>query len=147
MNYTTVSNRLRAVVEEMDEDEIFGGAEVAEDEEMASDDDLLEAQINAVAALLGVEVDELMEASEEEVLEALGALSDRLTEAKMKFAAQSVKYGRGGMKRSCMPWKKNEGGVGHATPHAAPSRSGPPGTKKAKQHKPATPTYGPGWMK
>ena len=90
MNYTTVSNRLRAVVEEMDEDEIFGGAEVAEDEEMASDDDLLEAQINAVAALLGVEVDELMEASEEEVLEALGALSDRLTEAKMKFAAQSV---------------------------------------------------------
>jgi len=142
MDFATISNRLRAVVDELDEDESF---EMDESEEL-SEDDLLEAQVEALAALLGVEVADLMEASEDEVIEALGALNNRLTEMKMKYASQGVTYGRSGLKRSSMPWARNEPDTGYATKHAAPSHDGPP-TTNAKQSKPNPPTYGPSWMK
>jgi hypothetical protein len=114
MNWTSVGSRLKALVEELDED---GFNEEGEDELLD------EEEMEALCYLLGVEPEQLAEANEEQIMEALTELGYKII--------STMQYGRPGLSGK-YPWDRNESPVGKASPTVKTGTEPPPGTATAK---------------
>jgi hypothetical protein len=120
-NWSETTNRLAALREEIEGDD-HETEQVDEETEELEGLSLL--HLHALAEMLGVDAEALLEADEEMLESAMMYLG-------YQVIASSAKYGRSGMTGK-YPWDRNEGTVGVATPHAAPTKTGDPGTKSAE---------------
>ncbi len=75
MDWASVTNRMKAIVEELED------ADVYESDEDESDDALNEDEIVLLADLLGVEPEELLQAEDEDIASAMEYLGSKIAEA------------------------------------------------------------------
>jgi hypothetical protein len=127
MEWSVISTRLRAVIEELN-----GGVP---SEQTESEETTVEAfsdeQLEGVAQVLGVDVEDLLVAEEGDLQQALGEMSYKVM--------AHPKYGRAGLKGK-HPWTPTNR-AGKALSHAAPAHSGMPGHKSAKVPKHSSAPY------
>lgn len=117
MNWSEVSAQMAALAEE-----IGAEPEVEETELEEEVQPLSEAQLSALAEMLGVDVSELVDAKEEIVEEMMEYLGYKLL---------SHSYGRAGLSGK-LPWEKNGESAGKATQGQSSASTSPPGDSTAK---------------
>jgi myosin heavy subunit len=127
MEWSVIATRLRAVIEELN-----GGVP---SEQTESEENTVEAfsdeQLEGVAQVLGVDVEDLLVAEEGDLQQALGEMSYKVM--------AHPKYGRAGLKGK-HPWTPTNR-AGKTLSHAAPAHSGMPGHKSAKVPKHSSAPY------
>ncbi len=114
INWTSIGSRMKALVEELDEDGFDEGNE---------DNIFTEEEMEVLCQLLGVEPEALAEATEEDIVNVLQEMAYKII--------ATMQYGRPGLSGK-YPWSRNEPSVGKPSPTQPTGTEPPPGTNTAK---------------
>lgn len=142
MDWTSVTNRMKAIVEELEDEGTFE----EEEENEEAEDGLSEEQVEALAALLGVEPDDLLQAEDEDIIGAMQYLGSKVVEAQEAYVSKykdmsQTPYdhphspstsGKKSPTAKVYPQRKGEPKEGYGSPTQPPTRAAMPGTASAK---------------